>query len=253
MYKKIYGFFAVKNLLKYKSKYIKLVYILKGKNNLRIDKIKKLSLEKNISLVYLNNKDMNKLLNRKLNFQGIIALVKNNLDINNTEIDFYKLVVSFNEVFILVLDKINNPYNLGSCIRTAVSFGVNMILVSKYKSVSINNNIVHKVSMGSIYKVFLFEFKNLYKIINFLKLRNFFIVGSSCENKDKNLFHFNFKKLNLLVLILGSENKGLSFNLKKCCDVLLYIPMVNISSLNVSVANGIFISEIKRQQNNYIN
>ncbi len=243
-----YGFNVIKNLLKYKYNCVKEIYMVNFKNNLRFNKIKYLSNKYFIKINLVNKNYFNFLNNKYINHQNIIAYINKKLFNFNIE-KFLNLLKKNNNksLFFLILDSINDPYNLGSCIRTAVGLGVNCIIISKYNSVSIYNNIVHKSSSGSIYKIFLLQF-NILKIINLLLEYNFYIIGT-CLKTNNFLFNFNLNRYKKIALILGSESNGLKKNIKSKCNILFKIPIIKINSLNVSVANGIFLYQLLLKSN----
>ncbi len=248
----LYGINTIKNLILYKRKYINIIFISSNiKNNNRLKKIKELIIKNKINFNILNNK-LFKIKFYKLNIihQGIIAFVKENfLNNKNTILDLINInIINNKKVFFLILDNINSPYNLGSCIRTAVASKITGIIISKYNSVSIKNSIVHKVSTGSIYKIPIFIVPNLSKVINFLKKKKIYILGTCIKSKNSiynNKYDYIYKSI---ALLLGSENKGIKKSLKKKCNLLINIPIFNISSLNVSVSYGIIMFEILRKK-----
>ncbi len=235
-----YGINVVKNLIKFKYNYIKEIFLVNNRNDLKFKNIKYLSKKYFIKTNLVKKNYFNFLSKKNINHQGIIALIKNKI-FNFNENNLIKLLNNKN-VFILILDRIDNPYNLGSCIRTAVAFGVDCIIITKKHSVSIYNNIVHKASSGSIYKINIFECINLLKLINLLLKYNFYIIGTCL--KSNNLLSSYNKIYSKLSLILGSEKSGIKNNIKKKCNILLKIPILNINSLNISVSNGIFLYKL---------
>ncbi len=243
-YKYFYGFNTIKNLIKFKSNYIRKIFLIK-KNSNRFFEIKKLILLNNISYKIVHNFSFKNI--DYINHQGIIAYVKKKIFFNNID-DFIDLINKKKKHFFLILDSIDNPNNLGSCIRTAVAANVDAIILSKYNSVSIENNIVHKVSTGSIYKIFIIIVNNITNIINLLNKYNFFIFGTDINSK-KSIYKINFNKYNSIAIILGSEKNGIRKKIKEKCNFLFKIPTKNINSLNVSVSAGIIIFEIQRQKN----
>ncbi len=245
-YKYFYGFRTVKNLIIFKSDYIKKIFLI-NKNNKKIIKI--------IKLINLNNlfyKKVNSTFFQKFNsfnHQGILAVIKRKNIFHSNINDLIELIKIRKKHFFLILDKINNPNNLGSCIRTAVAANIDAIVITNHHSVSVDNNIVHKVSMGSIYKIFIITVNNLSNIINLLKKYNFFLLCTDLNSKNS-VYKFNYKNYNSIALILGSEEKGVRKKIKEKSDFLFKIPIKNVNSLNISVASGIIIFEILRQINN---
>ena len=149
------------------------------------------------------------------------------------------------EPFILILEKIEDPHNLGSIIRSADIFNAKGIIYKKKSSVSINDT-VEKVSTGAINYVPIAEVSNLNNAIKTLKENGYWIVGFEAEG-SKELSYIP-KDLNLCIVI-GSEGEGISHLVKQNCDMLYKIPMQghgNINSLNASIACAIALYELNR-------
>ncbi len=242
----LYGFNTIKNLIKYKSEYIKKIFLLK-KNNKKFIKITKILNIKKISYKIVNKKFFKKF--NLFNHQGIISYIKRKKIFSSSVNKLISFIKKKKKHFFLILDRITDPYNLGSCIRTAVAANIDAIIISKHNSVSIENNIVHKVSVGSIYKIFIITINNIKNIIKLLHKYNFLILGTDLNSK-KSIYGVNYNMYNSIALIFGSENKGIKKKIKEKCDFLLRIPIKKINSLNVSVSIGIIIFEIMRQIKN---
>ncbi len=242
----IYGINVVKNLLKYKFNYIEKIYFLKSFNyNLKINNIKKLSNKYFIKIKFVNKNYFKFFFNNKnVNHQGVLAIIKKNKKLFNNNIKkLFEKINKKSSFFILFLDRINDPYNLGACIRTSVGLGVDAIIISKNKSASVNNNIVHKTSSGAIYKIFILEQINLINLIFKLRKYNFYVIGT-CINSNNYINNCKLKSFKKIILILGSEENGIKKIIKNNCDLLVKIPLIKINSLNVSVANGILLYEL---------
>ncbi len=241
--KYFYGFNTVKNLIKFKYKYIKKIFLINKNNKKFVEIIKNLNI-KNIPYKIVNSNYFKKF--SLLNHQGIISFMKKKKIFYNNINDLVNFIKKKKKHFFLILDSICDPNNLGSCIRTAVAGNVDAIIISKYNSVSIENNIVHKVSVGSIYKIFIITINNINIIINLLRKYNFFILGTDLNSK-KSIYKINFNNYNSIALIFGSEEKGIRKKIKEKCNFLFKIPIKKINSLNISVSSGIIIFEILRQ------
>ncbi len=244
--KYFYGFRTVKNLIEFKFNYIKKIF-LTNFHNKKYTYLLNLIKIKNIPYKKVHKNFFKKF--HLFNHQGIIALVKKKKMFCNDINNLLELIKKKKKHFFLILDSINNPNNLGSCIRTAVAANIDAIIITNYNTVSIDNNIVHKVSMGSIYKIFIIIINNINNIITLLNKYNFFLLCTDLNSKNS-IYKFNFNNYNSIALILGSENKGVKKKIKEKCNFLFKIPIKNINSLNVSVSNGIIIFEILRQINN---
>ena len=150
--------------------------------------------------------------------------------------------------FILLLDELEDPHNFGAILRTADAVGVHGVLIPKRRSVSLNSTVA-KTSAGAIEYVKVAQINNVAQTLKYLKDLNFTIVGSDMNGVDiydeNNHVDFN----DPIVLIIGSEGKGMRRLTKENCDVLLKIPMVGrINSLNASVAGAVLMYEILRRR-----
>lgn len=140
---------------------------------------------------------------------------------------------------VLVLNKINDPGNLGTIIRTAFSFGVTEIIV---EGVDIYNSKVLRSTQGSIFNVNIRNVKNLIDELNKLKNQNYKIVGSLLEGaRDYNNFKVDNK--DKIAIVLGNEANGIQKEVIDLLDYKIYIP-IKFESLNVAVACGILLSKL---------
>ncbi|WMC20314.1 MAG: 23S rRNA (guanosine(2251)-2'-O)-methyltransferase RlmB [Enterobacteriaceae bacterium PSpyr] len=238
----IYGINPIKNLLYFSYKRFIKVFIYKNRNDLKINKIINNFKKKKIPIEFCNKKFFNKNFN-SLVHQGIVAEIYKLK--KYSEKDICNILKYFKNPIILVFDNITDPRNLGACIRSAYAAGVNIIIIPKKKTAKLNV-LVKKTSCGACDNIPIIKVVNLFNILIFLKKININIIGTVCNYN--NIFYKN--NFNIpLVLIFGSENKGLKKKTKKICDKLISIPLFsNIKSLNVSVAVGIILFEIIRQR-----
>lgn len=143
--------------------------------------------------------------------------------------------------FIVILDEIEDPHNLGSIIRTAELCGVHGIIIPKRRNVGVTST-VYKCSAGAIEHMKIAKVTNINATIDMLKEKGIWIYGADIEGKD---YSYNTDFSGACALIIGSEGKGISNLTLKKCDLLVKIPMVGkINSLNASVAGGIMMYEV---------
>lgn len=143
--------------------------------------------------------------------------------------------------FIVILDEIEDPHNLGSIIRTAELCGVHGIIIPKRRNVGVTST-VYKCSAGAIEHMKIAKVTNINSTIDMLKEKGIWIYGADIEGKD---YSYNTDFSGPCALIIGSEGKGISNLTLKKCDLLVKIPMVGkINSLNASVAGGIMMYEV---------
>ncbi len=144
---------------------------------------------------------------------------------------------------VLVLDGITDPHNLGAILRSADLMDVAAVILPRRRSAEVNDT-VRTVSAGASHHVEVFTVPNLSRILEQLKGEGYWIYGADMEGRCAHSVRLGGKT----VLVLGSEGKGVSSELRKHCDEVLTIPSGgHIDSFNVSVAAGILMYEIRRQ------
>ncbi len=147
---------------------------------------------------------------------------------------------------LLVLDSVQDPHNLGACLRSAHASGVTAVLANKHQAVGLTR-VVRKVSCAASELIPFIQVINLTRTLEQLKQRGFWVYGLVAEKAQRSIYQTDLS--GPLALVLGSEGKGLRRLTQMCCDALLTIPMQgSISSLNVSVAAGIVLFEARRQR-----
>lgn len=147
---------------------------------------------------------------------------------------------------ILVLDGIQDPHNLGACLRTADAAGVQLVVICKDRSAGITP-VVRRAASGAAETLQIIQATNLARVLRMLKKRGIWLAGTSDEATDS-LYATDLT--GPLALVVGSEGSGLRRLTAEICDYLVRIPMAGqVESLNVSVATGVCLYEINRQRN----
>ena len=149
------------------------------------------------------------------------------------------------EPLVLVLDGVQDPHNLGACLRTAEAAGVDLVIICKDRSVGITP-VVRRAASGAAEVMPIIQATNLARVLRELKKRGIWLAGTSDEATDS----LYAKDLGgPLALVMGSEGIGLRRLTAELCDYLVNIPMAGqVESLNVSVATGVCLYEIIRQR-----
>lgn len=146
--------------------------------------------------------------------------------------------------FLILLDELEDPHNLGALIRTADAAGVHGVLIPKRRNVQLNATVA-KTSAGAVEYVRVAQIGNIAQTLKELKERGFWVAGADMDGDS-------YDKADLtgaLVLVIGSEGKGMGRLTKKMCDFIVSLPMVGkINSLNASVAGSILMYESLRQR-----
>lgn len=178
------------------------------------------------------------------NHQGVIALVS---PIEYAEVeDILNIAREKGELpFIVILDRINDPHNLGSVIRTANCAGVHGVIISKYDSVGVTATAM-KASAGAAEFTPVARVSSLAKTIDELKEAGLWITGADASG-DRSLYEADFK--GPVAIVVGSEGSGISRLVAEKCDFLVNIPMKgNVNSLNASVAAALMIYEAAKRR-----
>lgn len=177
--------------------------------------------------------------------QGVIAVVRETTSgINERELPEF-LAALTEPAFLLVLDGVQDPHNLGACLRTADAAGVHAVILPQDRAVGITP-VVHKVACGAVESVPVFTVTNLARTLRQLRDAGIWIYGAS-DSAEQRLYDIDL--LGPIALVLGSEGKGMRRLTREHCDHLLSIPMAGqVESLNVSVAAGVVLFEVRRQR-----
>lgn len=147
--------------------------------------------------------------------------------------------------FIVILDEIEDPYNLGSIIRTCEVAGVHGVIIPKRRSALITGT-VEKVSVGATNYLPIARVTNLSQTIDNLKKENVWIIGTDMDAPN---VQYKTDLTGAVALVIGSEGKGMGRLIKEKCDLLIKIPMFGkVTSLNAGVSAGICIYEVVRQR-----
>ena len=146
---------------------------------------------------------------------------------------------------ILVLDGIQDPHNLGACLRTADAAGVHLVVICKDRSSGITP-VVRRAASGAAETLVVIQATNLARVLRKLKNRGIWLAGTSDGAADS---LYTADLTGPLALVMGSEGSGLRRLTGELCDYLVSIPMAGqVESLNVSVATGVCLYEINRQR-----
>ena len=160
--------------------------------------------------------------------------------------DLPEIAASKNEPpFILILDGIEDPHNLGAILRTAEAAGVHGVVIRKRRQVQVTETVI-KVSTGAAKLVPIARVPNIPEAIAYLKGKEIVVIGVEIDG-EKVYNQADYRRG--IAFVVGSEGAGLSRLVKERCDERVHIPMLGkINSLNASVATGIILYEVVRQR-----
>ena len=226
------------------GKDINKIFVTKGEKHGSINKIIAIAKERKIVIVEKDKRQMEQMAQNQ-NYQGVIAVVP---PFEYCEIEDILNVAKEKEEepFILILDGIEDPHNLGSIIRTAETAGIHGIVIPKRRAASVNST-VNKVSAGAAQYMKIARVTNITDTIERLKKEGLWICGTDI-NTDK--YYYNQDMTGPLGIVIGNEGSGISEKVKKNCDFLVKIPMKGkVTSLNASVSTGIIYESLKQRLN----
>jgi 23S rRNA (guanosine2251-2'-O)-methyltransferase len=223
---------------------IEKVVILSGVKGSAIGRIRQMAKKNQVPLVEVGKFKFRELVSDTTT-QGVVAIVgtKKYVEVN----DIIKKAEERNaKPFILILDEIEDPQNLGALIRTAECAGVQGVVVPKHKAASINQTVV-KTSAGASEHMLAAKVTNVAVTIDELKKKGIWVIGTDA-NAEKNYTDIDYT--GPIAIVVGNEGKGIRQLVKEKCDFIVKIPLYGkISSLNVSVAGALIMYEVVRQRN----
>lgn len=226
------------------GKDINKIFIEKGEKHGSINKIIGIARDRKIVTVEVDKNKLNQMAQTE-NHQGVIAIVPP-FDYCEVQDILDEAKTRGEQPFILILNGIEDPHNLGAIIRTAETAGVHGIIIPKRRACSVNST-VYKVASGAVEHMKIARVNNLNDEIKHLKENNVWIYGTAIEATK---YYYEENLTGSIALIIGNEGEGLSRLVRENCDVLLKIPMKGkISSLNASVSAGIVMYEAVKQRN----
>ena len=190
------------------------------------------------------NKKTLEQLSKGRNHQGV--LVEVDLPTLKTEKMLMEKIKTTSETpFFLVLDQVQDPHNLGACLRTADAVGVQGVILPKDNSAGLTPTVC-KVASGAAETVPVYQVTNLARILRWMKQQGIWVMGAAGEASQT---VFQIELTGPLAFVVGAEGKGLRRLTREQCDVLVKLPMLGqVESLNLSVASGILLYEALRQR-----
>ncbi len=219
------------------------IWIKEGRKDYRIEEIQQLAKVGSIPVSFKKSIQLDHLL-PDMAHQGIIAFAQsfNYVDLNQI---IRTSLNALNQALIVVADHITDEGNLGALIRTAAFFKAHGLVLPKNRSARVTERVL-KRSAGSSVHLPVTRVVNLGRTLDVLSKKGFWIIGATGESPES-IYRFDWKRD--LVLVLGSEDKGLSRAVRDRCHQLVSIPGAgHVDSLNISIASGVILSEITRQR-----
>lgn len=219
------------------------IFITKGEKHGSIHKIIAMAKENKVIIVEKEKRQMEEMAQTQ-NFQGVIAMVPP-FEYCEVEDILQEAKMKGEEPFVLILDGIEDPHNLGSIIRTAETAGVHGIIIPKRRAATVNST-VNKVSAGAVQHMKVARVTNISDTIESLKKEGLWICGTDIHTST---YYYDQDLTGPIGIVIGNEGNGMSQKVTKNCDFLVKIPMKGkVTSLNASVSTGIIVYEAVKQR-----
>jgi len=240
----LFGFHAVLSRMRQHATSIEEILIDKDRIDARMKDLLKMADDANVRVMQVERSRLDGLAGLNGRHQGVIARV---VDTPIPYKDIHDILESDlkEPPFFLILDGVEDPHNLGACLRVADAMGVHAVIAPKDRAVGLNAT-VRKVACGAAETIPFIAVTNLARTIRELKEAGVFVVGTTMDAPSSLL---NVKLDGPIAIVLGAEGDGIRRLTAETCDALVTIPMFgSVESLNVSVASGICLYEARRQR-----
>ncbi len=240
----LFGFHAVLSRLRQHAASVQEILIDRDRIDARMKDLLSMAQNANVRVMQVERSRLDGMAGINGRHQGVIARV---VDTSIPYKDIHDILESDLDEppFFLILDGVEDPHNLGACLRVADAMGVHAVIAPKDRAVGLNAT-VRKVACGAAETVPFIAVTNLARTIRELKEAGVFVVGTTMDAPGT--LH-NTKLQGPIALVLGAEGDGMRRLTTEACDALITIPMYgSVESLNVSVASGICLYEIRRQR-----
>ena len=239
----VYGQHAVRALLERRPADVRRVILQGGRDDRRAQELAELARTKGIAIESRPAAELDALAGGGVH-QGAVARV-----LAAAPLDEYELLVRLEGAtrppLILVLDGVQDPHNLGACLRSADAAGADAVIVPRDRAAGLTA-VVRKVAAGAAETVAFVQVTNLARCLRALKEQGVWIVGTAA---DADRLHYDADLKGPLALVLGAEGGGMRRLTREQCDFVVRLPMLGaVESLNVSVAAGVLLYEALRQR-----
>lgn len=239
----IYGMHAVEAAIKHQATNLREILLASSRDDKRMQALIQAAEQQAIVTKRVAKQQLDSLLGQQVNHQGVAALLAPQAQMG--EHDLPNLVESVPHPLLLILDSVQDPHNLGACLRSANAAGVTAVIAPKDKAAGLTP-IARKVACGAAEVTPFITVTNLARVMRELKAHGVWLFGLDGAG-EQSIYQAELK--GSIALILGSEGKGLRQLTRQLCDGLVSIPMAGtVSSLNVAAATSVALFEAVRQR-----
>jgi 23S rRNA (guanosine2251-2'-O)-methyltransferase len=242
----IVGIHAVRAVLQRHPERVSRLWLDSGRQDRRLGEISELAASLGIPLQRIARADMDRRVGQGLRHQGVVATIVAGPELSDAGLP--ALLQSLPaDALVLVLDGVQDPQNLGACLRTAEAAGVSAVVFPKDRAAPVNAT-ARKAASGAAETLPWIRVTNLARALDQLKEQGFWIVGATGD-ANSDLYQCAFSERSAIVL--GAEGSGLRRLTRDRCDTLISIPMAGaVESLNVAAAAAVILFEAMRQRRN---
>ncbi len=245
---KLFGLHSVQAALDYSPKKIHKAWVDSGRQDKRLTQAIDDLLALGIEPEKVDRKKLDRLADGS-NHQGIVIEVEMPGELSESDLKTAIENLSETALF-LVLDNVQDPHNLGACLRTADATGVHGVIITKDNATGITPTVC-KVASGAAETVPVYQVTNLSRTLRWLKGEGLWVMGAAGDTA-RTVYKTDFTVP--MALVVGAEGKGLRRLTKEQCDMLVSVPMLGqVDSLNLSVATGVLLYEAVRQRLSAVN
>jgi 23S rRNA (guanosine2251-2'-O)-methyltransferase len=239
----VYGLHTVQTILERSPERVLSLHVDRARKDQRLSQIRALANRHGLSVEDTDSKQLDQRVDGAAH-QGVVASVRPPVILGDKEL-FAALATLEHAPFLLVLDGVQDPHNLGACLRSADAAGVDAVIVPRDNACGLTAT-VSKVASGAAEVMPLYQITNLARTLRELQERNIWCIGLAGEAESS---LYDTRLDGPLALVLGAEGKGLRRLTRETCDVLASLPMMgSVESLNVSVTAGVALYEALRQR-----
>lgn len=240
---KIFGLHAVQAALDYSPQKIRQAWLDNQRRDQRLSEVAEALQSLGVPLHKADKKQLERFAAGK-NHQGVV--IELDMPAERSEDELKEAVQALaGPAFFLVLDHVQDPHNLGACLRSVDAAGAHGVIVTKDQAAGITPTVC-KVASGAAETVPVYQVTNLARTLRWLKNAGLWVIGAAGE-ADQTLYQTDFTMP--VAVVIGAEGSGMRRLTRETCDILVKLPMFGqVESLNLSVAAGVLLYEVVRQR-----
>ena len=239
--KMIFGFHAVTARLRHEASSVEEIYVDASRVDRRMQDLLHAAKAAGVRLIPVDDQRLSSIVGTRRH-QGVVGKA-GELSLARNLDELLDAIVG--PPLLLILDGITDPHNLGACLRVADGAGAHAVIAPKDRAVGLNATAA-KVASGAAETVPYITVTNLARTLRELKEREIWLIGTD-EDSEKGLYEADLSMP--AAIVMGSEGEGMRRLTRETCDVLVNVPMFgSVESLNVSVASGVCLYEVRRQR-----